>query len=77
LRRLFDDRLGTGPPVLLVHGSVSGAHHAGFEAVCDVLEAKLGAERAFIPRAGNSVQRTGAPFNDRVEEFLSRAVRPR
>jgi pimeloyl-ACP methyl ester carboxylesterase len=57
-------------PILVV----SGAHHAGFEAVCDVLEAKLGAERAVIPGAGHSVQRTGAPFNDRLEHFLSRAV---
>jgi pimeloyl-ACP methyl ester carboxylesterase len=52
---------------------VSGAHDPAFEAVCDVLEEKLDAERAVIPGAGHSVQRTGAPFNDRLEEFLSRA----
>jgi pimeloyl-ACP methyl ester carboxylesterase len=51
---------------------VSGAHHPAFEAVCDVLEETLEAERAVIPGAGHSVQRTGAPFNERLEEFLSR-----
>jgi pimeloyl-ACP methyl ester carboxylesterase len=49
---------------------VSGAHHPAFESVCDVLEELLGAERAIIPGAGHSVQRTGAPFNERLEAFL-------
>lgn len=49
---------------------VSGAHHPGFDVVCDVLEQRLSAERAVIPGAGHSVQRTGAPFNERLEEFL-------
>ncbi|MGH3031062.1 MAG: alpha/beta fold hydrolase [Gaiellaceae bacterium] len=49
---------------------VSGGHHPAFEAVCDVLEERLGAERAVIPGAGHSVQRTGAPFNERLEAFL-------
>jgi pimeloyl-ACP methyl ester carboxylesterase len=49
---------------------VSGAHHPGFDAVCDVLEQRLGAERAVIAGAGHSVQRTGAPFNERLEAFL-------
>jgi pimeloyl-ACP methyl ester carboxylesterase len=48
---------------------VSGAHHPAFDAVCDELEAKLGAARAVIPGAGHSVQRTG-PFNERLERFL-------
>jgi hypothetical protein len=48
----------------------SGRHHAAFEAVCDVLQERLGAERAAIPGAGHSVQRTGAPFNERLEAFL-------
>jgi pimeloyl-ACP methyl ester carboxylesterase len=52
---------------------VSGAHHPAFEAVGDVLEQRLGAERAVIPGAGHSVQRTGPPFNERREEFLSSA----
>lgn len=52
---------------------VSGAHSRIFDAVCDVLERELGAERAVIPGAGHSVPRTGAPFNDRLEAFLSAA----
>ena len=52
---------------------VSGGHHAAFEAVCDVLEQRLGAERAVITGAGHSVQRTGAPFNERLEAFLRSA----
>jgi pimeloyl-ACP methyl ester carboxylesterase len=52
---------------------VSGAHHPAFEAVGDVLEQRLGAERAGIPGAGHSVQRTGPPFNERLEEFLRSA----
>lgn len=52
---------------------VSGGHHPAFEAVCDVLEERLGSERAVIPGAGHSVQRTGAPFNERLEAFLDAA----
>jgi pimeloyl-ACP methyl ester carboxylesterase len=51
----------------------SGGHDAGFDAVCDVLERELGAERAVVTGAGHSVQRTGAPFNARLDEFLRRA----
>jgi pimeloyl-ACP methyl ester carboxylesterase len=49
---------------------VSGGHHPAFDAVCDVLEEGLGAERAVIPGHGHSVQRAGAAFNDRLEAFL-------
>ena len=52
---------------------VSGAHDPAFDAVCDVLERRLGAERAVIPGADHSVQRTEAPFNERLEAFLERA----
>ena len=50
---------------------VSGGHHPAYEAVCDVLEEQLGAERAVIRGAGHSVQRTGPPFNERLERFLA------
>jgi pimeloyl-ACP methyl ester carboxylesterase len=53
----------------------SGGHHPAFDAVCDVLEERLGAERAVIPGARHSVQRTGAPFNERLEAFLRAAER--
>ena len=52
---------------------VSGAHHVAFDAVCDVLEERLSAERAVIGGAGHSVPRTGTPFNQRLEEFLRAA----
>jgi pimeloyl-ACP methyl ester carboxylesterase len=64
------DELAAAPFPKLV---VSGAHHPAFDAVCDVLEQRLGAERAVIAGAGHSVPRTGAPFNERLEDFLRRA----
>lgn len=66
------DRLAAAPFPKLV---VSGGHDAGFDAVCDVLEERLGAERAVIRGAGHGVQRTGEPFNERLERFLSAAER--
>jgi pimeloyl-ACP methyl ester carboxylesterase len=64
------DGLAAAPFPKLV---VSGAHDPAFDCVCDVLERRLGAERAVIAGAGHSVQRAGAPFNERLEEFLLRA----
>lgn len=52
---------------------VSGGHSAVFDAVCDVLERELEAERAVIPGAGHSVPHTGTPFNERLERFLRAA----
>jgi pimeloyl-ACP methyl ester carboxylesterase len=52
---------------------VSGAHHDAFDAVCDVLEERLGAERAACPGAGHSAQ--AAPgFNDVLAAFVARAA---
>jgi pimeloyl-ACP methyl ester carboxylesterase len=65
----FDD-LASGPFPKLV---VSGGHSAAFDAVCDVLEERLGAERAVLPGAGHSVQRLGEPFNELVTSFVERA----
>jgi pimeloyl-ACP methyl ester carboxylesterase len=65
------DALAAAPFPTLV---VSGGHDPAFDAVCDVLERRLGAERAVIPGAGHSVQRTGAPFNERLEAFLAAAA---
>jgi pimeloyl-ACP methyl ester carboxylesterase len=53
---------------------VSGGHQAAFDTVCDVLEQRLEAERVVIPGAGHSVQRTGPPFNERLERFLAAAA---
>jgi pimeloyl-ACP methyl ester carboxylesterase len=54
---------------------VSGGHGDAFEAVCDVLEERLGAERAVLPGAGHAVQRLGEPFNEVLTSFLERAER--
>jgi len=48
---------------------VSGAHHAGFDAVCDVLEARLPAERLVLPGYGHTAQRHPA-FNDALADFV-------
>jgi pimeloyl-ACP methyl ester carboxylesterase len=53
---------------------VSGAHSAAFDAVCDVLERELGAERAVLAGAGHTVQRAPG-FNERLEAFLLSAER--
>jgi pimeloyl-ACP methyl ester carboxylesterase len=49
---------------------ISGAHNAAFDAVCDVLESRLGAERAVLPGAGHSIPRAPG-FNERLTEFLT------
>jgi pimeloyl-ACP methyl ester carboxylesterase len=64
------DALAAAPFPKLV---VSGGHHAAFEAVCDVLEERLGAERAVLTGTGHSVQRLGAPFNDLLADFVTRS----
>jgi pimeloyl-ACP methyl ester carboxylesterase len=53
---------------------LSGAHSEAFDAICDVLEERLGAERAVLPGARHSIQRAPG-FNERLEEFLSGAER--
>jgi pimeloyl-ACP methyl ester carboxylesterase len=65
----FDELAGTPFPKLVV----SGGHSAAFDAVCDVLEERLGAERAVLPGAGHSVQRLGEPFNALLASFVERA----
>jgi pimeloyl-ACP methyl ester carboxylesterase len=52
---------------------VSGGHSPAFEAVCDVLAQRLGAERAVLPGAGHPVQRLGEPFNALLAGFVERA----
>jgi pimeloyl-ACP methyl ester carboxylesterase len=65
----FDELAATPFPKLVV----SGAHSAAFDAVCDVLEERLGAERAVLPGAGHSVQLLGEPFNELLASFVERA----
>jgi pimeloyl-ACP methyl ester carboxylesterase len=63
------DALAAAPFPKLV---VSGAHNPAFDAVCDVLEEQLGAERAVLPGAGHSVPRLGEPFNELLADFVER-----
>jgi pimeloyl-ACP methyl ester carboxylesterase len=64
------DELARAPFPKLV---VSGDHSAAFEALCDILEERLGAERAVLPGAGHSIQRLGESFNELLASFAERA----
>ncbi|MDX6579055.1 MAG: hypothetical protein QOJ47_604 [Gaiellales bacterium] len=55
-------------PVLVV----TGDHEPAFEAIGDVLERELDAERAVLPGAGHAVQ-NAAGFNATLTEFVRRA----
>jgi pimeloyl-ACP methyl ester carboxylesterase len=55
-----------GPPTLVI----SGDHSEAFEAVCDALADRLGAERAVIPGRGHTVPSTGEPYNHALERHL-------
>jgi pimeloyl-ACP methyl ester carboxylesterase len=63
------EELGAAPFPKLV---VSGAHNAAFDAVCDVLEERLGAERAVLPGAGHSLPRAPG-YNEALVSFVERA----
>jgi len=52
---------------------VSGGHHPGFDAICDVLEQELPAERTVLPGFGHSVPRH-ARFTGVLVEFVERAA---
>ena len=63
------DELAAAPFPKLV---VSGTDRPELNAVCDVLEERLGAERAVFPGAGHAVQ-LAPGFNDVLVDFLERA----
>lgn len=52
---------------------VSGAHHPAYEAICDVLERKLHAERVVIPGYGHNPQ-LSPTFTAALLDFVSRAA---
>ncbi|HET7129160.1 MAG TPA: alpha/beta hydrolase [Gaiellaceae bacterium] len=52
---------------------VSGGWNAAFDAVCDVLEQRLDAERAVLPGMGHNPQLVGSRFNDVLTAFVRRA----
>jgi pimeloyl-ACP methyl ester carboxylesterase len=53
---------------------VSGGHSPAFDAVCDVLEQRLGAERAVLPGAGHAITRAPG-YAELLASFLERADR--
>ena len=64
------DELAAAPFPKLV---VSGGHHAAFDAVCDVIEERLNAERAVLPGAGHSLPRAPG-YNEALVSFVERAT---
>jgi pimeloyl-ACP methyl ester carboxylesterase len=52
---------------------VSGGHSAAFDAVCDVLERQLNAERLILAGCGHTAQRH-PEFNDRLVSFVDAAA---
>lgn len=51
---------------------VSGAHSDAFEAVCDVIEERLHAQRAVLPGRAHAPQLLGEPFNELLAAFVGR-----
>lgn len=64
----LDALRAAGFPVL----AVSGAHHEGFDAICDALARELGAERAVFAGFGHNPQ-LAPRFNDVLADFVDRA----
>jgi pimeloyl-ACP methyl ester carboxylesterase len=62
------DALAAAPFPTLV---ISGDHSPAFEAVCDVLAARIGGERAVIRGRGHTIPSTGEPYNERLRAFLT------
>jgi pimeloyl-ACP methyl ester carboxylesterase len=56
---------------------ISGGHSEAFDAVCDALAERIGAERAVITGRRHTVPSTGEPYNRALEAFLARAERQR
>jgi len=46
-----------------------------FDAVCDVLEERFGAQGVVIPGAGHTVPSTGRPFNEALSAFWDQVER--
>jgi pimeloyl-ACP methyl ester carboxylesterase len=67
----LDELAATRFPKLII----SGAHHPAFDAVCDVLETRLGAERAVLPGAGHSLARAHG-YPEHLRAFLDASDQP-
>jgi pimeloyl-ACP methyl ester carboxylesterase len=64
----FDDLTEAPFPKLVI----SGGHNAAFDAVCDVLEARLEAKRVVLPGAGHSLPRAPG-YNEALVAFVEGA----
>ena len=62
------ERLRDAPFPKLV---ISGGHSPVFEAICDVLAARLHARRATVAGRGHTIPANGEPYNELLESFLS------
>src|SRR4051794_9172289 len=49
---------------------ISGGHSPAFEAVCDVIAQRVGAQREVIAGRGHTIPATGERYNARLEAFL-------
>jgi pimeloyl-ACP methyl ester carboxylesterase len=65
----LDEIAATAYPKLVV----SGAHSAAFDAVADVLQQRLDAQRPVLPGAGHSIPRLGEPLNELISTFVRQA----
>lgn len=52
---------------------ISGGHSPAFDAVCDALAERIGADRAEIGGRAHSIPATGEPYNRVLEDFLDAA----
>ena len=52
---------------------ISGGHNPAFEAVCDVIQKRLSAERAVLPGAGHALPRAPG-YTETVTAFIERAA---
>jgi pimeloyl-ACP methyl ester carboxylesterase len=63
------DQLARAPFPKLV---ISGGHSPVFEAVCDRLAERLGAERRILTGRQHTIPTLGGPYNECLEEFMIR-----
>jgi hypothetical protein len=54
---------------------ISGGHSPVFEAVCDAIGTRLGAQRAIARGRRHTIPATGQPYNELLHAFLSAAER--
>ena len=52
---------------------ISGGHSPVFEAVCDTVADRIGAQRVVVRGRGHTIPGVGAPYNERLHRFLSEA----